>query len=1091
MQVMLALAGNALLLGAAGFLLVSSPDSLAPLVRQIGELMGLPGLILAMIAAVIHFRRREGGEHLAGIVALLAVLYHACQLTAIRPDGWFAYRILMIDWALFGLTLAAASWILSRRLSDPRGLQARRLWAVILGCCSILLALRAAPVDPWGPEWSSASVLIVAVLAALLAVWQRREAWALIAGLCVNLAVSLVLCFGGYIESLEKDAVLFIQANAIVAGAVALVWLAAVRWLIPQTDHGLTAAPLLTLQIGLTLAGNAVLLVAPLVWLIARPGNLHPGVSQTGGLGGWIGLLLGLAAAGWHMGLMLTRGGIAVACGMGLALGVQAACSMAAWDSGNWLAYHVLIVVWSVVALALLVIGWRVTRPESEQGCIGSQVNVAASVRRWVGGIGIVVLGLGIRGAVEDPTGPWWPAAAFLLAALLAGVLAIWTRRQELVHVNGVLLTAVGLVIALRLDMRAPADLLYIALLGLAGAAAVWSTLEARLRRRIPPLDLRGQILPFAHVATALPVVVLLAASVLGLVSAWDQQAHAVPLLSSPLGWVTLAVVAIALTACLQDPTARFTLAGMYATGLSALALWLGQVPQELRWTAAPALSLFVTFTTLFWRAVRSRQGFSTAWFPPAQALLTALVTALSLWLCLTGDSAGMRLRGPLAIVLLLPAALLFAAPTAGEGDRLRVLAQYAALLLGALALGETSWAWLDPTSATLWLQRSGLMLAVSSLLTLIYGVGLGQMLPASLGWRERLNQAAGVLGALALALAAAVLVQELLLTQQQLHPLMTPPVQLAVVAGLLLLMAAGLCFAVLPGLDPLGLSEGGRTGYVYAAELLLVALFAHLRLTAPERFGGRLAEHWTFVVLGVAFVGAGLSEFFDRLGLRVLAEPLRRTGLFLPMLPVLAFWMRPAGSYGGLWFGVGLFYALLSVLWRSLALLLLAALAGNIGLWAVLHENQVAFLRHPQLWLVPFALTGLIASHLNRDRLSRGQLASVRYAALSVIYVASTAETFLAGLGEDVVRPLVLIALSLAGVFAGMLMRVRAFLFLGAGFVALGVFALVWYAALQRAWVWYVAGIVLGIAIIVLFAIFEKRRDQLAHLLDRLREWE
>jgi hypothetical protein len=142
-------------------------------------------------------------------------------------------------------------------------------------------------------------------------------------------------------------------------------------------------------------------------------------------------------------------------------------------------------------------------------------------------------------------------------------------------------------------------------------------------------------------------------------------------------------------------------------------------------------------------------------------------------------------------------------------------------------------------------------------------------------------------------------------------------------------------------------------------------------------------------------------------------------------------------------------------------------------------------------LWLVPFALTVLIAAHLNRDRLGRAQLAAVRYAALTVIYVASTAETFLAGLGQDVVRPLVLIGLSLGGVFAGMLLRVRAFLFLGTAFVGLGVFALVWHAALHRAWVWYVAGIVLGIAIIVLFAVFEKRRDQLAHLLEKLGDWE
>jgi hypothetical protein len=58
------------------------------------------------------------------------------------------------------------------------------------------------------------------------------------------------------------------------------------------------------------------------------------------------------------------------------------------------------------------------------------------------------------------------------------------------------------------------------------------------------------------------------------------------------------------------------------------------------------------------------------------------------------------------------------------------------------------------------------------------------------------------------------------------------------------------------------------------------------------------------------------------------------------------------------------------------------------------------------------------------------------------VIYLASTADAFV-GLGHEVWRPLVLIGLALGGVFLGMLLRVRAFLFLGTGFVALGVHAI------------------------------------------------
>ena len=40
---------------------------------------------------------------------------------------------------------------------------------------------------------------------------------------------------------------------------------------------------------------------------------------------------------------------------------------------------------------------------------------------------------------------------------------------------------------------------------------------------------------------------------------------------------------------------------------------------------------------------------------------------------------------------------------------------------------------------------------------------------------------------------------------------------------------------AAVPGLDPLGLSERGRTLYVYLGELLLLGLLLHVRLNVPD----------------------------------------------------------------------------------------------------------------------------------------------------------------------------------------------------------------------------------------------------------------
>jgi hypothetical protein len=80
-------------------------------------------------------------------------------------------------------------------------------------------------------------------------------------------------------------------------------------------------------------------------------------------------------------------------------------------------------------------------------------------------------------------------------------------------------------------------------------------------------------------------------------------------------------------------------------------------------------------------------------------------------------------------------------------------------------------------------------------------------------------------------------------------------------------------------------------------------------------------------------------------------------------------------------------------------------------------------------------------------------------------------------------------------GVFAGMLLRVRAFLFLGSAFLMLGIFALIRHAALAAAdrgrIIWLVAGIVLGVMIFTLFAVFEKRRNDVMRLLQKLKDWE
>ena len=70
---------------------------------------------------------------------------------------------------------------------------------------------------------------------------------------------------------------------------------------------------------------------------------------------------------------------------------------------------------------------------------------------------------------------------------------------------------------------------------------------------------------------------------------------------------------------------------------------------------------------------------------------------------------------------------------------------------------------------------------------------------------------------------------------------------------------------------------------------------------------------------------------------------------------------------------------------------------------------------------------------------------AGLRYLGTAMLYVASAADLFIAGVGNSVWLPVVLAALSAAGIAAGIALRVRAFLFLGAGFLLLDVSAHLW----------------------------------------------
>ena len=119
--------------------------------------------------------------------------------------------------------------------------------------------------------------------------------------------------------------------------------------------------------------------------------------------------------------------------------------------------------------------------------------------------------------------------------------------------------------------------------------------------------------------------------------------------------------------------------------------------------------------------------------------------------------------------------------------------------------------------------------------------------------------------------------------------------------------------------------------------------------------------------------------------------------------------------------------------------------------------------------------------------------MTTIRYLSAIVIYAASTADIFLNGVANAPWLPGVLALLAIMGIFAGIVLRVRAFLFLGTTFLLVALMTIIWYAAVERSqtWIWWVSGIVVGVLIITLFGLFEKKRDDVLRVVEDLKQWQ
>ncbi|MHB9046607.1 MAG: hypothetical protein ACYC35_11755, partial [Pirellulales bacterium] len=535
-QLMMGAIGNiVLLLAALAFLAVFDFFADASLwAREVGSLIGWLALALPVAAAVLRgvqvsFRPRPNDVGLVGMAVLGLV---ACSVERLWPGLGWGYRSLMLGWAMYSLLVVLATWWVAtiRTLPGDEGppqalLRAAATWVRIAGTLAVLLGLKAAF---WYDEqlWAAAAIALPSIAGAAMAVWHRREEWAFAAGLGVNLAASLVVWH--YLR-LSVPVTLWwielVQANTIASASVAILWLAAMRRLYGDRELRAATCPWLATQVALGLVGNVFLLWLASVRLFLEPTPDFPAwLLQGGQIPGWLALGLAAIAGGWYLSQVAPRKLLHALCGAGVGIGTLAACAVAAQDPGDWRAYHVLTTAWAAVGLAALAAGvsgielrvpWGKRFESGSPEHSGWAMSVGRIVQGWVTLIGVLVVTMAVRGAWDDPGGPYWSACAAAVVGLMAGVLGVWRGRSAYVAASGLLLNLAATI--LWLEWGRPlsmAGFLQTNALACGAASILWSALGFALPGGVPSTKVGDRSIPFAWTAAqaGLLLVVLLAA---------------------------------------------------------------------------------------------------------------------------------------------------------------------------------------------------------------------------------------------------------------------------------------------------------------------------------------------------------------------------------------------------------------------------------------------------------------------------------------------------------------------------------------------------------------------------------------------------
>ncbi|MBL8034760.1 MAG: hypothetical protein JNJ69_13735 [Leptospiraceae bacterium] len=273
------------------------------------------------------------------------------------------------------------------------------------------------------------------------------------------------------------------------------------------------------------------------------------------------------------------------------------------------------------------------------------------------------------------------------------------------------------------------------------------------------------------------------------------------------------------------------------------------------------------------------------------------------------------------------------------------------------------------------------------------------------------------------------------------------------------------------------------RTRYVYVAQATIAGIYFSLR----PLLNINSAQVDAFFAFGYAFALLGISIFAQRFSLTVVSEPTRRFAAILPVVVALIIDnFRTLNTAFLSLLSSGLYF-LLSRFGEKNLFAALAAITLNAALFFVALS---AGYDSSEFYAFPAGLTIIFFASIFKDSLSAENQARVRTIGGLIAYLpAAMHVTLRSGLAQNPAYSVVFGLVCLAGIFAGMLFRIRSYLFLGVLFFTLNIIANLVQEGLQNQFVGFVLLTLTGLLLITILIIYNLRKENIHSILRSLSE--